>query len=790
MNTNNNLAYFSTDYFSPLAKKMLYENDEALEAQAGSSWWENFFQLDEDSRNELLNKANIGHIMREAIASANKNFIKDPQAGIDLFKRLCEDSNPLVQEQALNLLENDSSLLEYEYLVELLSDELFIRFVNFSLSCNGSNQIKLILNSNKLFCRLFFKELHGKDLFTLVEDSSITFSLENELKEAKKNFDDDVLNTYRALVNFIYRINKAPQMESIDRNFQLLIDDKFPSAEKAKQHFDNDPYNQIQRQHFAKATTLFESQISATEKALTGNSMGKEILSLLEHLARINNDHELLSEIHCFSVSEYRKMEKIVVNVLDKMHLCLNQSLGGGNHIWIAPYFAKALKIAQIKLQEQKISKELEPIQEILKQCRIELQELSCWALREATTLQFQEADELIKKIKNLNLSESCLVPVTNKDHATLIRIEKTEEEKFRVLFYNTGLGVNEHHAEGKKEFTYQFIEYKEVPLKNLLNAEDWDSLITGKLTGMSLIYEMLIKICEGGIKQSPSQNQEYYDTAQKGKSCAYQCYLAMIRERLVTSVLNPAEGLALYKIVKGVLLHAFEDLTKDLSNPEVKALLQSKLKIVGMELGIANAVVDLKKKESIVDELMTELKAQNLEHIAAEVEKASSSPLQLFTVIRKVINTLVYLEVPLTQSGLITEAILLNREKVLLDNQKYKETLDNYLINLSSERIENWFSVFKCHFGRKAYQKNALEWAVKNLNKIPNGPKDKDPRAMLLNHLKNLLKNTPITPKKEEFLNVLIEAFKQVGKLEMVNYLETSSFSEEEDEDDNLVIL
>ncbi|MBA3602881.1 MAG: hypothetical protein H0W50_04405 [Parachlamydiaceae bacterium] len=53
----------------------------------------------------------------------------------------------------------------------------------------------------------------------------------------------------------------------------------------------------------------------------------------------------------------------------------------------------------------------------------------------------------------------------------------------------------------------------------------------------MSPVYEMVKKLAEGGVKQPPSVDQEYYEAIQKGGSCAYQSFLAMIRERLVSSV-------------------------------------------------------------------------------------------------------------------------------------------------------------------------------------------------------------------------------------------------------------
>src|SRR5262249_31967757 len=93
-----------------------------------------------------------------------------------------------------------------------------------------------------------------------------------------------------------------------------------------------------------------------------------------------------------------------------------------------------------------------------------------------------------------------------------------------------------------------------------------------------------------------------------------------------------------------------------------------------------------LKKKESIVNELVTELESQNLASLADEVkeEAYSASLLRLYTTITKGTSALVALHTPLKQTGLITNVVLSNREKESLNKQRYMETLNEYLLNNS----------------------------------------------------------------------------------------------------------
>ncbi len=289
----------------------------------------------------------------------------------------------------------------------------------------------------------------------------------------------------------------------------------------------------------------------------------------------------------------------------------------------------------------------------------------------------------------------------------------------------------------------------------------------------MPPVYEMIKKLAGGGVKQPPSVYQEYYEAVQKSGSCAYQCFLAMIRERLVTSVPDPAESLALYKIVKGRMINAFDERTRDLRNEKINALFQSKIKIIGVELSIANELVDQTTRDNLVKTLVAELRAQNFESMAEEVEESGSvSVLKLFTVIRRAISALVSSENPLTQNGLVTNAVLFSREKETKNKQEFKETLDEYLLKNSPKEVEDWAQTFAAEFLGGAYQKIAEEWAVSQLNRVPKGLDDNDPRAVLLNRLIKGINRSDIERRKLT-LSPLLTGFKQVGNYTMVDYIE-----------------
>ena len=309
---------------------------------------------------------------------------------------------------------------------------------------------------------------------------------------------------------------------------------------------------------------------------------------------------------------------------------------------------------------------ELQPAEKILKQCYEEILEESRWDESQLIALSLEPKDsannllvakELVNRINSLSIGESCLVPLNIPGHSTLLRIEKAGEKVVRMLYYNTGLGLDLQHAEGIKPNTYQtYIEYDKVPLDNLQDLEKWLNLLMAERytdmspqRNMSTLYANLQKF--GGIKLPASKYPEYYTSPQVGNSCAYQCFLAMIRERVISSYPNPGEGLAAYKIIKGMLHNAFEKRSRGLIDKTIDQHLQAKIKAVGAELNIANALVDLVKRDTILKKLDAELRAQNLGSLAEELEKIhAASPLEFFKNVKKAINKLERLDIHLMQ--------------------------------------------------------------------------------------------------------------------------------------------
>ena len=123
---------------------------------------------------------------------------------------------------------------------------------------------------------------------------------------------------------------------------------------------------------------------------------------------------------------------------------------------------------------------------------------------------------------------------------------------------------------------------------------EIWNTLICGKFSDMNEAM-ILDKRFARVVSSNPiSFLMNNIMKQYKSRVAALiNVILAMIRERLISSHPNPTEGLGLYKVVKGILMNVFEEKSRGIRNPEIDEQLQYKLKVVGAELSIANALVD-----------------------------------------------------------------------------------------------------------------------------------------------------------------------------------------------------
>jgi hypothetical protein len=754
--------------------------------------------------------ATLIHISEEVIIDSLINNQSDVSFVVDFFSfnNMVQNAlleNPQIKERLVNTIHDTGPLFDLTSIdkatlfIKLASDpnpkisavakEICPMIIKKFIKKKDVEGLRLVLNSGYFP----FEPIKHTDFFSAIEaNETFALALEKELKTAKNTFTKETLEAYRNLAKNLDNPNntrRSIKMDSIDRDFLILVENKIPGAAEAKAKFDASSETRLQRENMAKAHAILNESSSPEEKVQAALKISKNILLLLKEIAWMNNDNKLLSEcqkfIHPFT--EEKVVNKIIANIaLDKMYFPEKDSYKGGINNWVAPYFANALEIASSKLEEIKpnFEKAIPPTQQLLNQICLELHQSTRWecdihsrSLQEATgeKNRFLQSNDLISTINSLPKGMSILIPISAADHATLMRVENTGEGTCRILYHNTGDGIDKHHPKGQKTNTYQtFIEYAQVPLQNFQDPNTWSTLINKEIPDMSLVYTLLDKLCSGGTKQPPSPYPEFYEAMQASGSCAYQCILSMIRERIVSSMSNPEEGLALYKIVKGTLHEGLEEKTRPLRNAAINSVFLSKLHIMGLEIEIARALSDPSQRTKLIDEVCEELRANGLEDLEEKIKNyAEKTPLALFTVFREVLSELEKTNNPLIGNGLVTKILQASKERDSLNRQSYLEVLDSYLQDPTSDNIKACVASLGSSFVGGKLQTAAGEWMITRLVKVP-AANNKDPSTFILGGLVIAFNTLPQETRKE-LLPLLLYMYSQAKNNEMVAYLQSA---------------
>ncbi len=359
------------------------------------------------------------------------------------------------------------------------------------------------------------------------------------------------------------------------------------------------------------------------------NVKNQEVFDFLQQKVRENGDYTLLAELSKQFVGlnypTFRKMNKLVANVvLDKIYLEGRKFLEGAFHAWTAPYLANALNLLSLRQDLEEIVEPelLSKIEEMVGDIASELQQ-GVYLDKSYTSLKMIErgklAAELISDIKNLEPGKSLLVPLSTKSHSVLARIKRDNEGTFSLIFYNTGDGLyNERwHATLKstsKILFQTFVPAHKIPPKNIMNEQIWTELLGPEIQNINEVYDRIDKLCEGGQRESPKKNPLFYEMDQETGSCAFQCQLAMVRERFLNlDPKNAKVGYGAYKLVKNGVMRAYKKITEEQLRPtegqlrpDVAQAFQQKLTVMGLEMKLAQELSDKKKRIQIYSELRT----------------------------------------------------------------------------------------------------------------------------------------------------------------------------------------
>ncbi|WP_068471275.1 hypothetical protein [Candidatus Protochlamydia phocaeensis] len=208
--------------------------------------------------------------------------------------------------------------------------------------------------------------------------------------------------------------------------------------------------------------------------------------------------------------------------------------------------------------------------------------------------------NHILEMLANLQVKESLLIPLGCVGHLTSLLVQRISPEKFRLIHYNTGLGLHWHCQLENFSHRYQtYIVIDEVPAASLLNKNHWETkdIVLGKAENIDFVYNWIYDaIGQGGILLPPSENEEDYDAAQNAGTCTMQNLMAFFRHQIMqmdSTSLSLTEKWALYKILK---VHLFLQYLKD-NQPQLDEHIQACLPSIVAKLEAERVLMQIAKE-------------------------------------------------------------------------------------------------------------------------------------------------------------------------------------------------
>ena len=200
-----------------------------------------------------------------------------------------------------------------------------------------------------------------------------------------------------------------------------------------------------------------------------------------------------------------------------------------------------------------------------------------------------EEQKNLTKYVFNkLSTNGKVLIPSFSTNHAMLMEIFSTKDEKYTVRIYNSSDGIQNHHEKGKLDRKFNtYAEYKVSSIKpgdidKLLGLKDRSTSHPSKA---DQIYDWINDL-PGSEKVKLDKSEITWQTHQKGGDCSLEAVNSYLRDSVIRSARQVKHlakpdnnlGLSLYREMKAAYLReAYSDyVSKNAISPEMAPYLES----------------------------------------------------------------------------------------------------------------------------------------------------------------------------------------------------------------------
>lgn len=321
-----------------------------------------------------------------------------------------------------------------------------------------------------------------------------------------------------------------------------------------------------------------------------------------------------------------------------------------------------------------------------------------------------------LELFKELPVSTPFLISTGIVKHALLFSIEKNSNNTYKLILFNTGVGLR-HHPQWKKTNKFQtYVIIDQVPAEDALNESYWQQMqgFKNKEPDINKVYAFFSKWGEKGQPVAPSLHSEEYEQIQQRGSCSAQCVLAFIKYYIMKEAPGSlVEKQGLYKEYKAYILKGIAE-NLDSIDEVLVPFAQKKIEKCNADLELLRRAQTEEAFDSTLSSLAPLIPEEKITRL-----RAIQSPYERFAVLRKMVKSVAYQVNHTVLDDDILNTIVNNRYETWQEGIKSAiEALD---LHLKNKDEDNMYISFRLLFRLKIYSQTAKNWYLSHSHEIEN---------------------------------------------------------------------
>lgn len=219
-----------------------------------------------------------------------------------------------------------------------------------------------------------------------------------------------------------------------------------------------------------------------------------------------------------------------------------------------------------------------------------------------------------LSSLKNQKIDFPLLVPLSTKtgiknssNHAISLSFEALDSDTCRVILYNTGFKLNQHHPQLEGSNKYQTHLILDIPFEKLLDSKNLEKIFDKENPNIDEVYDWFKKdlIDLGGKLHEPSKDPEDYNQPQMSGTCSAQVQNAFVRYQIRNKAPGTSQAkTGLVKLLKARTLKEVGLKNLDKTGEKIKQHVETKMSEYDSTVALYEITKDDKAFKPLKDEL------------------------------------------------------------------------------------------------------------------------------------------------------------------------------------------